>query len=480
MGALYSIGLVEANAGMPDAVRRVREHEREPGHRVNAQRVQLLSALMQGEFAEAAAAQRRAELVMLQDGALVRYPNTTARMELHACAFAEDLPALKQVLDRVERAALQWPHWRPVAQLALCHCRRLQGDVADALECIEQSIAGVQPLQHRDWAMIAAAHVQMLVASARTAEAVARGQQYLAICERERLHGERSVAHHLAEALLASGEVGPACALVERSIAQIIGSGARGLVLGAAYELRARVAIVQRDPEAFARFAELCALENKVDRNPNLAGRYERMVREAADVGIAGHAPGLVPRAADAAPLVQTDLASSIHSRLFDRTDPDSRAACLLTVLSEHADFEQAFLFGVRAGRVVLLASLPDQQAPEALACEVERYLARQVEALDATQFTEARADSGSTARQAPAFELAEALLQDGPTAAVPAGAADPPRGPVGRGGNRRAAFPRRAPAHSAVRGARGDRLRVARSRRRRRRHLPRLSRARS
>ena len=88
-----------------------------PGHRVNAQRVHMTAHLMRGDVEEAAVAQRRAELVLLQDGQHIRYPGTTARTEMHVYAVLQDLGALKEVTERLAQIARTYPNWSVYADV---------------------------------------------------------------------------------------------------------------------------------------------------------------------------------------------------------------------------------------------------------------------------------------------------------------------------------------------------------------------------
>ena len=63
LAAKYVTGLCEAGAGVPDAGKHLADLEREPGHRINAQRIHMICQLMQGDAEAAASSQRRAELV---------------------------------------------------------------------------------------------------------------------------------------------------------------------------------------------------------------------------------------------------------------------------------------------------------------------------------------------------------------------------------------------------------------------------------
>lgn len=61
------------------------------------------------------------------------------------------------------------------------------------------------------------------------------------------------------------------------------------------------------------------------------------------------------------------------------RRDRVERARCALAILCEPIQPERAFLYGMREGQAVLLASLRDQPEPELLSGAVQRYVEREL-----------------------------------------------------------------------------------------------------
>jgi Protein kinase domain/AAA ATPase domain len=376
LGSVYSLGLSEAGEGIQAAASRVALLEREPGHRVNAQRVQFVYHVMQGDIAAALAANRRAELLMLQDGEQQRYPGTTLRSELQAYWLCCDIPGLKQVSERAAAMAERHPAWISLRQVARSFYKHAQGDYAGALAALDPIVTTVQPLRSRDWAVTQVARIQALVGLERAAEAVDVGQAAMDVCSTYGISAYTRIAQATAEALLAADRPDEACKLADDLVSRAEQSDVRGLVLGSACELRARVAIALDDSEAFERFSTRCAAEYHPERNPALAIRYQRLYRAYArkKLGDVPHGAG-IPADAGLNSALQT-----VRSRLYECTTPTARASCALSLLFEQTGAERGFLYVVRAGSLELVRALPDQPPPADLEAKLQRRLTREIE----------------------------------------------------------------------------------------------------
>jgi len=242
----------------------------------------MTALLMRGDVQGAAAAQRRAEILMLEEGQHLRYPGTTARSELHVYAILEDIAGLKDVEERVTKAASAYPQWKAYAHMARHHYRRLRGDPVGALAALLPALQTVAPLAHREWPGVVAAHVQALSELGRTEEALRFGHDYLETCRNLELHpGVSQLTQAIATALLAAGLARDAAALADGLIAEAVRSSISGLPLGMLHELRARAALGEGDMPAFSRNLELCGDQYRVDVAPALTARYQRLAQEA-------------------------------------------------------------------------------------------------------------------------------------------------------------------------------------------------------
>ena len=197
--------------------------------------------------------------MMLQDGLQQRYPGSTARPELFAYWLSDDLAGLKQVNDRIAALVERYPGAEPLLHLASCLYRQMQGDPSGALRALEPALALAKPLQNRDWAWVAAAHVQVLVSLNQIDEAVARGSEYSVACRAHGLSGYVRVAHATAEALIAQRHPVEAARIADSLIREACEAGVRGLPLGALYELRARAALALDDDAHFRGSTPSCA-----------------------------------------------------------------------------------------------------------------------------------------------------------------------------------------------------------------------------
>jgi hypothetical protein len=313
---------------MPSAEERATELQDLPGHRVNAQRIHMTSRLVHGDMEGAAAAQRHAELLMLQEAQYQRYPGTTARSELHVAAMLEDVAGIKELTERVAKAALVYPRWGIYVHLGRHYHRRLQRDFAGALAALEPAFAVTAPLDHRDWHLVAAAHVQALCDVERTDEAVRVGREYLDTCRKLALHpGASQVGQALARALLSAGAAAEAVNLIDALIDDVTSWHAGGLAVEMLYELRARAALAQHDEAALERCISLCRREHEGQLVPALATRIQRLVRDARRAGLLRAQAQEMDLEVDFATLlnqettVRTDVSPPIDPLMLERTD---------------------------------------------------------------------------------------------------------------------------------------------------------------
>jgi hypothetical protein len=368
LGALYMLGLIDATEGIPEAGARMAALEAEPGHRLNALRVHMACHMMQGNFEAAEAAQRKAELVMLQDGQQQRYPGTTTRPELLAFWLSEDIAGLKLLNERLGSMVHAYPHWQLILCVSRCFYRQLQGDAAGALAALEPALAIAKPLKQRDWAWVAVAHVHVLVALGRAEDALEFGRKYMALSQEHKLAGYRRIANATVEALIANQLGQEAAQLTDQQLEYALEHGVRGLALGALYELRARAATLLGDQDSFYRYCQLCAAEYQPERNPALAARYQRLFRQAQRYDVSAAPSG-------AASLPADGMTTMLKSRLLSCHDAAARARCVLAVLVEQTDAKEAYLFSMRGGRPAFACALPEAAPPENLQSVVEDWL---------------------------------------------------------------------------------------------------------
>jgi hypothetical protein len=375
LGALYIVGLIEAGSGVGDAIARVAELEHEPGHRVNAQRVHAATQLMQGNAEAALAAQKRAELVMLQDGQQQRYPGSTVRAELYAHWLSADIAGLKHISERIASMAAIAPNWDTLTRLARCLYRQAQGDMAGALAELEPILPSARPLKHRDWAWVRAAYVHTLVGIGRVDEALEVGFRDIADCQQLEVSGYGRIAHPVVLALLAAERIEEAVTLSEELLTDALQRNVRGLALGALHELRARVAAAAHDEATFSAACQRCSEEYAVERNPTLAARYQRMIREVQP--LLGHLAAATTDDDSAGHNSRHDAMTSLHQRLRECPDAAGRALCVLGALADRMGASCGYLYAMREGQLELVSALTPFAPPETLRESVAQYLTR-------------------------------------------------------------------------------------------------------
>jgi hypothetical protein len=134
--------------------------------------------------------------------------------------------------------------------------------------------------------LTAALYVEVLIALEAYTEAKDFAQRALGECARADMRSiddlERGLA--LAEAKLGdtAGAVARLDAVIERQRLQ----GVLGLLLGANYEARARIAIWAGDHAALEEYGKLAAREYRHGRGSPLGARYERLMSEARHAGV--------------------------------------------------------------------------------------------------------------------------------------------------------------------------------------------------
>jgi predicted ATPase len=367
MGFGFGLGLFEASRGCSAAEAQAVVLEKDRGYRVNAWRIRMVMHLRQGNFEEANKCERRAELLYLQDHSEQSYAGMGSGAEVTARAEAGDLLGVKSALQTLEALAQRYPGWRPVYMSGLCRYRWLQGDLPGALHALLPALRLTIPGRHNGFALLAALHVRLLGQLGRTAEAIARAREVIAICEREQLFAMLDVVRApLAESLAVAGEHAEAVEMIEAVIAAAEHVGRAGLALGSLYEGRARIAIHMHDAPAFERAAERCAAEYQKARNPALGARFAQLLDAARQQGI-GVAEA-VPEYRELLQLTASESEyNSIHSRILECVDGADRARCALSLLLQSSDSAAGYLFGVNDAQVVLMAALPETEAEREL-----------------------------------------------------------------------------------------------------------------
>jgi hypothetical protein len=387
----------EASNGDPRALQRLGTLLETPGYRAEAWRWYANYHLMQGKLSEASRSERRAELVLLQDGERQFGEGRAFVTQANAYWLSQDLDGLKQVADRIERLARQRPRWRPAAQLVLAYTLSVKGNHAGAHAAIEAVLPFAVPGTHLLSPAISAAHVGTLAAIGRAHDAAEAG---LAALRAFTEHGykafdRRVLARETAEALALSGRFEQARALADGALDEALGAGTGGIALGVCYETRARVAMLMSDEAGTQHWLERCKQLYAQADSPALSAKLGRLLQQARPERGAGESDRAHLLGAGANdPLV--GLATE-WSRMKECVSANERARCALIMLLEHGGASEGHLFGLLGGAFTDLASVPEQPPDTALLEDVAKHIEARLRAVHTTAVTQNTRDSSAT-----------------------------------------------------------------------------------
>jgi hypothetical protein len=424
------VGNVEAALGLPDIERWAALVETDPMQVAQAFYLRKVTCLQQGDWVGAEEFRKRAEHSSLQARVRPMFLSTVLT-ELVAHARAADLTGVKQLKDRITLLAAQSKYWRGAQLLAEAMYQRLCGRLEDACRDFEACMrlsepdasdpARVPPF----WLPAVAGAIETLVERCLYDEAKALGLRVLSMCrEREieapALEVERALA--LAHAKL--GELETSVALLSHVIAAQQSLGVTGLMLGASYEARARVAIWARDEEALIEHGDLTALEYRRGAGSPLGARYERLMDEArlsfphrmaaiGETDLAGAGLSGVERQPSAA-----RVASKV---LRQATTATERATFALSLLCEDREALGGHLYLVAPRGWVLAASQGVGKPEPGLAELARAFLMAELEETEISTRLEAGEEPASSRRAQPrptaqglAYPVALSCVRDG------------------------------------------------------------------
>jgi hypothetical protein len=290
-GLLYAMGLSDASLGKSTTGEWLVELRHQPGIRAHAARVRMVHDLMHGNIEAANAWRQRAELLSLQDGELVVLPGTTARIELLAFVYADNLLGVKRTVERLEPLAALYPGWRATLSLGRAHYRRLTGDIEGALVALEPALRDAVIGRHMEWALTAGTHIGLQSALGQRQRALELAARYYEMNEcRSFAHSLPTLWVAISEAFANAGQLERGRAIIDTVIGWYRGLGAAGLPMGMLYEAAARIAIKAQDRELFTRQVRLCAKEYRCGSGSALNGKLSRLLHEASEQGLSAPA----------------------------------------------------------------------------------------------------------------------------------------------------------------------------------------------
>ncbi|HEX6244794.1 MAG TPA: hypothetical protein VFZ61_27935, partial [Polyangiales bacterium] len=313
----YGIGLIEARMGFPNVAKWADQLDGEPSQRVSAMSLRRIAHLHRGDAAAAERRRKDGEALALQSNVRPMFYSTLSA-ELISYAMASDLTGVREVAQTIRQLAARFPGWRAYEALADGYFEQMCGRPNAARQAFERGLALSEPSAEDPtrctgaWPRLEAAYVELLVELGEPEQARARGEYALARC------ADLSIglaAFPIRRALaLAEGKSGQYLAASERLagvLSELEGVAIRGVELGATHEVRTRIAIWNADAAAVEAHGRRTAEEYRYGQGSALGARYERLMDEAQQSGVA-----VLPRVADLpVSLEQASSAPFTHSK---------------------------------------------------------------------------------------------------------------------------------------------------------------------
>jgi serine/threonine-protein kinase len=383
----FGIGAVSAQMGLGSAAKWAELLEQDSLQQVSALYLRKAIRLQAGDWEGAERFRRKAEVLALQSQTRQMFANSLT-MELTAHAMAGDLTGVKQVIDRIEPLARRSPGWVPYRHIAEGHFQRIRGNFELARAAYERALALTTPDPGEPFRFVtafpscAAGYVETLVGLGLHQEAKDAGEGALAACSKV---GIGVQAHVLSRALALTeaklGDYVGACERLERVMNEQLERGVAGLLLGATYEARARIAVWASDESSVERFARLTAGEYRHGLGSALGARYERLMDEARRFAVLP-----LPKLTQFDSTRRVGTSASMSARPTERlreVDTSERAARALGLLCEERSASEGHLYLCGAKGLTLVASEGAAAPPGGLREYLEDRLIREVEAFD-------------------------------------------------------------------------------------------------
>jgi serine/threonine-protein kinase len=373
LGVMNTLGMIDASVGLASSLAYAEQLDTEPSHRVNALRIRMLYQLWQGDSVEAERCKRDVDRVRIENSGRQWFEGAHLLWEVTAYSLSEDLIRIRQTREEMAPLVGRYKAWVALDHYAAAQYQRACGDYASALKEIELALSLTAAGEHPGWVQMATTKLQALAGLGREDEAHALGEAYLA----RALETEQGIqSEHLRMALslirAKQGNVAGAIATADEVIERLSAAGVSGLLLGLAYETRARVSLYTKDNEGFGQFASLCRPIYYGRKNQALTAKYEKLMRDARRDGPTRRGGAVTPNSAIA-------YSAKLISALESCRTPEMRANVALTLLLEHSRTEGGFLFVLGQLGPTCVARAKEAEPSDAIIALVRSYVAQEL-----------------------------------------------------------------------------------------------------
>ncbi|MBN1652255.1 MAG: protein kinase [Deltaproteobacteria bacterium] len=381
----YGMADLEVQYGIPSALRWADIIEADPLFEVQACRIRFLYALVSGDAEKADRYRRRAELLRIQNGPPQLVERRLLVLECDCYAFVGDLGRLKQCLPEIEVMVPRSTGWEAVLYWARGLYRQLLGEYEEALNEFRAGLGKARAGENGAYLYLAAGCIETLTALGHLEQACIEGERFL-LAAREADLGPlmHRPLQALAKAYAQKGEQARAVDLAEEAIARLEGFMAGGIVLGGAYETRARVALSAGDEAGYRENIEKCSALYQAERQPMLAPRYSALLQSAipTEYPAAAEAESRSRRPPDAALRYSSTEMTTIDRR-SERTFKTKQMEYALKTLVEAASAVAGHLFSIQPEGPVLNAKYGDYASPDGLRTNVETFLCAEIDSAE-------------------------------------------------------------------------------------------------
>lgn len=352
---IWACGMIEANVGRPSARARADAVEGSPLFAVSALRLRAITALFQGDRAAAEHYRVQTELLQIQNSPPQVFEGSQTMQWVFGYAAIGDLLRVKQYLVEAEHLAREYAGFQPVVHAGRGAYQALRGDHVHAQTEFERALALMPGASHPAWSFTAGSLVWAISRQERYADAVARGEELLETMRAANIVGNTyAVLVPLAFAQGRIGRTDAALTNISTAIEILSVESSTGVLLGAAYEVGAQIALGMNDAEAFTKYAAACEVQYAIGNQAGLLARHEKLIRAARKTGLISgpHTPEFaVPNPAE-------DVHSMVSTVLGAAHGPEQRAERALALIGRFSRCDSGYLYLVQRQGPALVAQL--------------------------------------------------------------------------------------------------------------------------
>jgi hypothetical protein len=374
LSVMNGLGMIDACLGLASSLDWAERTSKHASYLLNAVQTRMLYHLYQGNIHAADECKRQVEKLRLQS--LQLYESSHLVWEIGAYTIAEDLTRLRHAIEACTPLGQRFGPWLAVQHYAGAEYHRIRRDPARALSGAETALALAQPGEHPLWANIATTRVRALGDLGRHSDALVAADTYVELAQRAGVTSSSDPLWLALAVCRARAQDENAEALVDDVTARYEAAGVRGLLLGAAYETRARIALIRGDDQAFDKYAEACREAYCSHRNSALLTKYKRLRQEADRK----RNPGAAARQQATPDSYASYTGMRIVGALEFCRGSSERARLALTILVRQSGATAGFMFTFGATGAECVGAVGGVSLPESMTSRVGRYLVHHTE----------------------------------------------------------------------------------------------------